>query len=751
MIDMRKLILIIMAAFCLMPSTPAQTNKQKKLAVVLSGGGAKGMAHIGVLKVLERAGIPIDIVTGTSMGSIVGGLYATGISASTLDSLVRAQDWSFVLSDKEDLSHQTLKEREKQNTYLLSKSINFKGRKLDDGGLIAGKNLDVLFTSLIGEYNDSLDFNSLPIPYACVATNIIDNTEYVFHSGLLRRAMRASMAIPGAFAPVRYGDMVLVDGGLRNNFPVDIAREMGADYVIGVTVQGAPKTAKDLHSTTSILSQIVDVNCKNKYEANLQLTDIPIRVDTHGYGSASFTPAAIDTLIRRGEEEAMKHWDEIIALRDSLGINLRDSLDINLSAPRAYRPRMPLPNNHQHKVGRFVFVDMTENDVQFIRNKFGLKEGKSIDDNRADLITTSIRRDLFYKQASFHFDKNTSLDTNEETAVFIAGVKRANEINVGIRFDTEEKVSLIMNADFPLRTEMPVDLDMTVRLGKRNMGRADLTFHPKSRFRHTLSYAFQRNDIDIFSKGEKSYNLTYSQHTASFTLLNFDIRNFNFVIGPQWDYYKYSSLLIDQTKDMEFEPMRHDNFISYQAQVNYNSENHWTFPTRGARFFAKFAYYTDNFVDLDDKIGPRELTAMWRMSFKINSFLSVQPLLYGRIMDAKAVPYILHNTVGGDWFGHYIIHQMPFPGVKHVEITGNKFIAAQGQIQANVTQNNIIQLRFAAAQQADEFKELMKSRTMLGATLGYHYNTMFGPVGATLGYSNKSKILYGFLNLGFVF
>ena len=94
---------------------------------------------------------------------------------------------------------------------------------------------------------------------------------------------------------------------------------------------------------------------------------------------------------------------------------------------------------------------------------------------------------------------------------------------------------------------------------------------------------------------------------------------------------------------------------------------------------------------------------------------------------------------------------MPFPGVKHVEITGNKFFAAQGQIQANVTQNNIIQLRFAAAQQADEFKQLMKSRTMLGATLGYHYNTLFGPVGATLGYSNKSKKFYGFLNLGFVF
>ena len=740
---MRKLILLLLAIFCLMPSVPAQTTKRKKVAVVLSGGGAKGMAHIGVLKVLERAGIPIDIVTGTSMGSIVGGLYATGISAGTLDSLVRAQDWSFVLSDKEDLSHQSLKEREKQNTYLISKSINFKGKTLADGGLIAGKNLDVLFNSLIGQYNDSIDFNTLPIPYACVATNIIDNTEYVFHSGLLRRAMRASMAIPGAFAPVKYGDMVLVDGGLRNNFPVDIAREMGADFVIGVTVQGEPKTAADLNSTTSILSQIVDVNCKNKYEANLQMTDIPIRVDTHGYGSASFTTAAIDTLIRRGEEEAIKHWDEIIALRDSIGVRM--------SQPRAYQPRMPLPGNHQHKVGRYLFVDMTEKDQQFIRKKFGLKEGKSIDDNRADLITPSIRRDLFYKQASFHFDKNTSSGTDDETAVFIAGVKRTNEVNLGIRFDNEETVSLIMNADFPLHTEMPVDLDMTVRLGKRNMGRVDLTFHPQSRFRHTLSYAIHRNDIDIFSKGEKSYNLTYTQHTASLTLFNFDVRNFNICIGPEWDYYHYSSLLVDQTKDVDMEPMKHDSFISYQAQVNYNGEDQWFFPTRGARFFAKFAYYTDNFVKMDDEIGPRELAAMWRMSFPINRYLSVQPLLYGRVMDGDEVPYILHNTIGGDWFGRYFVQQAPFPGVKHVEITGNKFFAAQAQVQVNVTKNNIIQLRFAAAQQADQFSQLMKNRTMLGSTLGYHYNTLFGPVGATVGYSNKSKKFYGFLNLGFAF
>ena len=249
-------------------NTSAQTeakspngNINKKVAVVLSGGGAKGLAHIGVLKVIERAGIPIDIITGTSMGSIVGGLYSIGYNANVLDSVVRVQDWSYVISDKENLWKQSLADRQKQNTYVFTTGMTIGKRNYNDGGFIKGKNLAELFSRLCAGYTDSLDFSKdLPIPFACVATNIIDNTEYDFHSGRLPWAMRASMAIPAAFSPVRVGDKVLVDGGLRNNFPVDIAKEMGADYVIGVTVQGAPKVAADMGSTMSILSQIIDVN-----------------------------------------------------------------------------------------------------------------------------------------------------------------------------------------------------------------------------------------------------------------------------------------------------------------------------------------------------------------------------------------------------------------------------------------------------------------------------------------------------------
>ena len=303
---MRKTIwMVLLASLMAVSQVCAQYSpqtKRKKVAVVLSGGGAKGVAHIGALKVIEEAGIPIDTITGTSMGSIVGGLYSIGYRADVLDSIVRAQDWNTLLLDREDLSLQRIAEREKQNTYMISTGITLKKNKglSATGGIIKGKNLHGLFERLTSGYNDSIDFNTLPIPFACVATDMVTFTEYDFHSGVLPQAMRASMAIPAVFTPVRIGGMVLVDGGMRNNYPADVAREMGADIIIGIAVPDEDKSAEDLGSTTSILKRIVDYNTKNKYEENVSITDVYIPVNTHNYSAASFNSAAIGTLINRG-------------------------------------------------------------------------------------------------------------------------------------------------------------------------------------------------------------------------------------------------------------------------------------------------------------------------------------------------------------------------------------------------------------------------------------------------------------------
>ena len=736
--------LLFVLGFSLCTNLNAQEPERKKVAVVLSGGGAKGMAHIGVLKVLEKAGIPVDIITGTSMGSIVGGLYAIGNNAYQLDSIVRLQDWDFVLSDKEDLSRQSLREREKQNTYIITKSFDLQKKSVGGGGIIEGKNLDVLFNNLTRRFNDSIDFNKLPIPFACVATNIIDNTEYVFHSGYVSKAMRASMAIPGVFAPVRMGDMVLVDGGLRNNYPADIAREMGADYVIGVTLQGDPKTANDLGSTTSIIGQIVDVNCKNKFDDNLKLTDIHIRVNTKGYSTSSFNTTAIDSLIDRGEVAALQHWNEIMALKKQLGLGDRPL------QPRMMAPHLKLPNNSVHKVSAYRFQNMSANDEKFIRSKFHLKEGDILDDNRAELIATAIRMDLFYKQATTSFSQADD-DSGAEVVTFIAGEEKTGQGGLAVRYDNEEHVALQINVDYPFRRlKVPTDIDLTIRLGKRIKGTLGFALHPRSFVRPNFSYTFLHNDIDSYYKGKKQSNLTYNQHRINLSLFNFNVRNFNFDMGATADFYRYKGLLISERMDTTVAP-KNNRLITYYAQVNFNSENDWYFATRGARFFARFAYYTDNFTKLDGEYGTREIEGMWRWAFPIHSHWSIQPQVYGRLISGVTCPLILRNGIGGQWFGHYIDQQMPFPGVMNIELVDNKFAAAQMQLQYRLKRNNIFQLRGAVGQMANHIKDIFDTKTLYGVSLSYYYDTRFGPLGTTVGYSNKSKKFDFFINLGFVF
>ena len=762
-IMMRRLLIITMAAW-MCTTISAQTDStavhRKRVGVVLSGGGAKGVAHIGVLKVLERAGIPIDIVTGTSMGSIVGGLYAIGYNANSLDSIVRAQDWGYVITDREDLHRQSLSDKRKQNTYIFSTGLSIGKKSAQAGGLIKGKNLAELFQKLCTGYTDSLDFTrDLRIPFACVATNIIDNSEVVFHSGRLPQAMRSSMAIPAAFAPVRIGDMVLVDGGLKNNYPADIARQMGADIIIGVTVQGPPKGADDLGGTMSIVGQIIDVNCKNKLEENLTLTDLHLSIDTKGYNSASFSAEAIDTLLRRGEEEAMRHWDDIVALKKFIGID-------DTFRPVVHHPLRPKVMTEKMRVTGFTFENMTPQAENFLRHKFHLNTTDSIDAKLEQELTTSMRIDLFYQTAECRLvpereltDKGNTESGDGVRVVLAAGDRKTVQAHIGARFDTEEYAAVQLGLDIPLKTAVPLGTDITLRLGKRLMARGELTIHPRSFTRPTLSYTFRRNDVDIYMEGKRSYNILYNQFQGEFAPINFDLRHFNLQLALRWDFMHYRNKLGAETSRQV--TLKNEHFVSYRARLSYNSEDNWYFPTRGARFSAEYAYVTNDFARLNlraedgtktgKEAGMSDVSANWRMSFTFGSRFTLQPMVYGRLLFGNVFPPVFGNAIGGDWFSHYVEQQMPFAGIGNIEYVNHQFVAAQLQAQQRIAKNNYVLLRAAAAQQADATKDLFDSKTLIGGQIAYCYNTMFGPVAATIGYSNRIKKPYFYINLGYEF
>ena len=681
---MKRVALIVLISFLFtMFSCGLSANdsiQRKRVAVVLSGGGAKGMAHIGVMKVIERAGIPVDIITGTSMGSNVGGLYSCGWNAQLLDSIVKQQDWGFLLTDRKVYYAQNLIDRKKQNTYLLSKTFTLGKKNISEsGGLIQGKNLDILFRHLTAGYTDTMDFNHLPISFCCVATNIVDNTEYNFHSGKLADAMRTSMSIPGVFSPVRKGEMVLVDGGLRNNYPADLAREMGADYIIGATVQDQPRTADDLVSGSNVLMQIVDINCKNKYDDNLAITDIPIRVNTEGYNAASFTQAAIDTLIRRGEEEAMKHWDELIALKRQLGL------------PNDYRPQLLRPSTDALKPVNFN--DPSENALPM--------------------------------HSRIHS-------------------------NLGVRFDTEEMVALQLNGVYQSSTR-PLNIEATLRLGRNIMVEAVTAWKPRRFVDMSLGYAFRRNEINLYTNGKNNWSVTYNHHQVGLNFLNINLKNFDLDISARADFYNYDKILVTSELNNPGFTAGNEHFFSYHATLHYNSENAGIFPTRGAKFLAQYAYFTDNLTKYKDKVGFRELSASWQMSFALSSRLTFQPLLYGRMLFGDDIPVIRRNFIGGQWFDHYVEQQMPFVGIHDLEATDNQFVACQLKLQEQITTNNFLLLKVVGAQHADSADALLVHGPKLGYSLSYYYRTILGPIGGSLGYSNDTNQVDFFINLGFEF
>jgi NTE family protein len=556
------------------------------------------------------------------------------------------------------------------------------------------------------------------------------------------------MAIPAAFSPVRIGNMVLVDGGLKNNYPVDVAREMGADIVIGVTLNGKSKKAEDITGTMKIVGQIIDVNCVNKYDENKAITDLWMNVDPHNYSTASFTSEAIDSLIRYGEEEAMRHWDEIVALKQRIGID--DS-----SRPTIYHPLRPNAMTERQRVVGFTFENMTPQAERFLRQKFHLSKVDSIDSQMEQELTTSMRMDLFYQTAECQLVPQG----DGVRVVLSAGNRKSMQLHAGVRYDTEEAAALLLGLDIPLKTSVPVETDIMLRLGKRLMARGEITVHPRSFTRPTFSYTFRRNDIDAYSHGDLDYNIRYNQLQAEFLPFNFDLRHFNLQMGLRWDYFHYRDQLGSETAKQV--SLNNEHFFSYRARLAFNSEDNWNFPTRGARFNAEYAYVTNDFAKLNvldadgnkqgKTLGMSDVSADWRMSFSFNSRFTIQPMLYGRLLFGSVVAAGLGNTIGCEWFGHYIEKQMPFAGIGNLEYVNHHFVAAQLQAQQRIGKNNYLLLRVAGGQQASKLKELLDYRTMIGVQGAYYYNTMFGPIGATLGYSNHTKKAYFFINLGYEF
>ena len=634
-----------------------------------------GTIHIGALKVLEEAGIPIDMVTGTSMGSIIGGMYAVGYNAADIEDIVNSMDWGDILRDRLSMRNQTLDERERQNIYLFDYRLFLDSSKDSlAGGLIRGTNVENTLRHYLRQ-PENIDFKKLPRPFACVATDLTTDSEVVLNHGSLAKAIRASMAVPGVFAPVRMDPYILVDGGTKNNFPADIARKMGADIVIGIRTDLG--LDKNYYSTSDILERAVGADIHNRSDENEKYCDLVIHVPVRGYSAAHFYRSAIKTLIQRGEEATRAQMDSIMILKKMVGV------------PADYRP--------EYSIIHLSDIDNTE------ANKL----------------------------------------VNEENA------KNSIKASVGLRYDTEELVAAQIGATYYFGNKLDKNLDLTLRLGKRTMGKLAWNMSLKPYRKIGLSYEIWHNDINLYQRKHRSDNLMFIYQKANACLLSLDALNLNVDLGLSWDYYYNYDVLSNEYSISKFK--KNEYFFNYHAVAHYNTEDNWYFTRRGMRADVRYAYYTDNFAQWKGHIGFSELMALWRVTMPLTNTTHLQPMVYGRLMFGDDIPAPAANMMGGNRFGIFYPQQLPFAGFGHCHAMDSKVLVAGLKVQQRLYKEHYIQIKGQVAEQNDKLDGIFDNKPIWGAQLAYYYNSIVGPLGGSLSWSNFTKKAYLYVSLGFEF
>lgn len=713
--------------------------QRKKVGVVLSGGGAKGVTHVGVLKVLEEAGVPVDYIVGTSMGAIIGGLYAIGYDAATLDSLVRVQDWAFLLSDRVSRRDLPLHERLATERYTLSLPFD-RSVARRPMGMVDGQNIYTLLTDLTRGYHGETDYLGFPIPFACVAADLITRQELVMTSGDLARSMRASMAIPGFFTPVSLDGMYLVDGGVLNNFPTDVIRAMGADIVIGVDVQAELFDAEQLGSVTQVLPQLINLLCMNKYRENLQLADILIQPDISGYSAASFNARAIDTLLRRGEEAAGVLRDSLFAL----GRSLRPEGGATLSRQHAPVRKMEADTI---RVSRVRFTGITPQEERWVRTWIRWKDDRP-------LTQTGIHRAVNRLYGTHYFSSVSYLLTpsgqeQEMELTFELTRHPMNYFNFGFRFDTEELAAILLNTSVVNRPFRGAQLSLTGRLSRNPYLRMDLSLGSRQLPPLTLSGEVRYNDIRLYRQGEKVNNVVYRYYLAELGLGNLFFPQSTFRLGARYEYYDYNAFLFtDNGVSVE---VPSEGFVSYFGTAHFETFDRSYFPERGVQVKADYTLVTDNFISYDEGAPFSTLSARVRSVIPVTRRLKMLAGAFGRVVVGNDPPYSHYNFMGGVEDGRRIAHQFGFLGIPRTELFDRALLGTSFSLRQRMGEVHYLSIGGNAALKDDNLGDIFATPLIYGAGITYSRSTALGPLSAVLSWSNHTHRIDLYLNLGFHF
>ncbi|WP_291964338.1 patatin-like phospholipase family protein [Maribacter sp.] len=736
----------------------AQDHEEKikpKVGLVLSGGGAKGMAHIGALKIIEEAGVEIDYIGGSSMGAIVGAMYAAGYSANELDSIFKATNIGSLIQDNLPRSAKTFYEKDDSERYALT--LPFKNFKVTVPPAISGgQNIYNEFVRLLYHVKDIDDFNKLPTPFVCIATDIETGKQVILNSGYLPEAILASGTLPSLFEPTVINDRVLIDGGVVNNYPIDEVRAMGADIIIGVDVQHDLSDRDALLSATEILLQINNYRTVADMEVKSAKTDIYIKPNIEEYSVIDFN--RLGEIVKTGEDAAKLKIQELKQLTTGYK---KDKNSISV-----------IQENEQLTINRLLIEGNTNHTRGYVKGKlrFSLDEPtnfKRLQQGISNLSATGNFRTIKYKLLD-------NMNGGEDLILPLDETENTSFLRLGAHFDDLYKSAALINItkkrilskddvasfDFILGDNIRYNFEYYLDKGTY------WSFGINSRFNDFE----QEIDFDLiegnFEVGAGTalnrINLNVSDFTHQLYVQTVVKEEFAFTLGGEFKHLQYSTRTFGDTPNVTTPGTTSSNGRTYFDRSNYVSAfgslkldtyDDKYFPSRGLYFNGDMHYYVlssdfnNNFKDFSIS------KARMGMAMPLIKNLSINIETEGGFKLGTSGVTSFDFLLGG-YGTDFINNFIPFVGYDFISLPGNSFVKAYGRLDYEFAEKNhmLFSANFANVDD-DLFRtgDWFKAPSYSGYGIGYGLESFLGPINLMYSWTPEIDKSQFFVSIGYWF
>jgi len=747
---MKRITIILLFFIAVIHLTYAQEEDTPKdslrVGLVLSGGGAKGFAHIGVLKVIDELGLEVDYVAGTSMGAIIGALYASGYTGNQLDSIFKTLNFDDVISDNLPRDAKTFYERDNSEKYAVTLPFDKFKIKLPSA-ISGGQNVYNLLTKLTLHVSEIHDFEKLPIPFFCIATDIETGEKVILDKGNLAQAITASGAFPSLFRPVIINDRVLIDGGVTNNYPIDELKAKGVEKIIGVDVQDSLVTRDELTTAPDILLQINNYRTINDMKNKAQKTDIYIKPDIKEFTVISFSDGR--KIVESGEKAALLKINELNLLaalkkadkKRELRIEPKDSIRINeviLNGNKRY--------TRAYVLGKLKFKANSK--VSYDRFSKGVNN--LIGTNNFD----SFQYEFQKSEGVEGYDLIANLKENEVTTFLKFGLhyddlyKSAGLVNLTkkrLLFDND-----LVSMDFIVGDNVRYNFDYFIDKGfywsigvKSRFNQFHRNVNANLLLEEDEQTPPNLNKIDV--ELQDFTNRVYLQ-----TLFRNDIA---LSLGAEHKRLKIKSETIADQNESDEVIFENTDYFSLVGGLKLDTYNNKYFPKRGFYFNGDFHLYVhaSNFNKEFSQFSIAKADLGY--AFSLSDRFGVNILTQGGFKIGDDSTTSLNFALGG-YGNNFINNFVPFLGYDYFELPGNSFVKGTVTLDYEIFKKNHITFlgNFANVDNnIFENGEWFTAPDYSGYAIGYAVETFLGPLQAQYSWSSEHSIGYWYFNIGFWF